>query len=329
MNVSIILLTRNEKTVIEPCLNSLFSQTYKNIEIVVVDSSTDETPQIISELVEKSPFPVRIISQEPMGVAAARNRGIDVSRGEIIGLMDADLLLAQNCVEEVTKTFMKNEDIFGVEAPPTPLAPQTTFGRMQSVYYGTKRNIQRDLVLRKTMFDYAETGFYTLPRFLRKSLFKIVGKFDETKRYEDFDFLQRVDKKLGLSNAFVFCKSTCIYNNWEDKDDLVGHFKKCKWYGSGWPRMLKEYPRIFIPQLLSSLYLAAIPVFLILLVLNQWVALLLIPFLLFWVYLMYKASKSTGFSLLAVLLPFLAIYKAYGHLFGFLEFFIKHLPHAG
>ena len=61
MKVSIIIVSRNAKSTIRKCLDSILSQTYPNIEVVVVDSSEDGTEKILEEYAEKSKFPFKII----------------------------------------------------------------------------------------------------------------------------------------------------------------------------------------------------------------------------------------------------------------------------
>lgn len=85
--VSVVIPTFNSAELLPQALNSVFKQTYINYEIVVVDDgSTDDTKQAIE------PYRSRInyIYQQNQGVAAARNRGIEAARGELIAFLDAD-----------------------------------------------------------------------------------------------------------------------------------------------------------------------------------------------------------------------------------------------
>ena len=71
-------------------MQSICAQTYANIEIIVVnDGSTDKTAMIINEWQEKDERIV-LVQQENKGLAVARNVGLDISRGEYIGFVDAD-----------------------------------------------------------------------------------------------------------------------------------------------------------------------------------------------------------------------------------------------
>ena len=88
--ISIIVCVYNTEKYIAKCLKSICAQTYANIEIIVVnDGSTDKTAMIINEWQEKDERIV-LVQQENKGLAVARNVGLDISRGEYIGFVDAD-----------------------------------------------------------------------------------------------------------------------------------------------------------------------------------------------------------------------------------------------
>jgi glycosyltransferase involved in cell wall biosynthesis len=85
--VSVIVPNFNYLRYLEKCLESVMSQDYPNIEIIVVDDgSTDESVNYISNLTPK----VKLVQQENSGVSVARNRGLLESKGEFIAFLDAD-----------------------------------------------------------------------------------------------------------------------------------------------------------------------------------------------------------------------------------------------
>ena len=99
--LSVIIASYNSEKTIAACLESLENQTTdKSFEIIVVDSSTDST----AELVEKRFPQVRLCRfPERRFCGGARNWGISVARGEIIAFVDADCQAEQNWVEEILK----------------------------------------------------------------------------------------------------------------------------------------------------------------------------------------------------------------------------------
>jgi teichuronic acid biosynthesis glycosyltransferase TuaG len=85
--VSIIIPTYNQDKYIRFCIDSCLSQTYRNLDIIVVDDgSTDETPKILANYGEK----IRVITQKNQGAAKALNNGIRESSGIFIGWLSSD-----------------------------------------------------------------------------------------------------------------------------------------------------------------------------------------------------------------------------------------------
>lgn len=87
MKVSVIVPVYNARDYIEKCLDSLISQTLKDIEIIVIDDgSTDDTYKILSKYKDK----IKLIRQKNGGVANARNKGLSIAKGEYIAFVDSD-----------------------------------------------------------------------------------------------------------------------------------------------------------------------------------------------------------------------------------------------
>lgn len=84
--VSVIIPVYNGARFLRACLESVFAQTYRPIEVIVVDDgSTDDSGSIAQSFPE-----VRYIQQTNQGVAAARNSGIEAARGEFYAFLDQD-----------------------------------------------------------------------------------------------------------------------------------------------------------------------------------------------------------------------------------------------
>jgi glycosyltransferase involved in cell wall biosynthesis len=164
--VSIIIPVYNERRDIISCLESLKAQTYKPIEIIVIDDgSTDKTLKILKKLKG-----IRLIKQEHQGPGAARNKGAKKARGEILVFVDADMTFHRQFIERLTKpiregkaigTFSKEEFVSNNE---TNLARAWSInrgfkeGRMHPADYPDKQNVFR--AVRKDKFD-SVSGFDT------------------------------------------------------------------------------------------------------------------------------------------------------------------------
>lgn len=111
--MSIIVIAHNEEKYINKCLNSLLNQTYKNLEILVVNSaSTDSTASRIKEF-EAIDKRVRQIWVTRRGYSTARNTGLGYASGELVFFIDADCVATQEWIENGLKEF-ENNNVLGV-----------------------------------------------------------------------------------------------------------------------------------------------------------------------------------------------------------------------
>ena len=89
--VSIILPVYNVEEYITDCINSIKNQTFKNFEIIIVDDETkDKSIEIAESLLETTDIDYKIIHRKNGGLAAARNSGIRVAKGEYLVFVDSD-----------------------------------------------------------------------------------------------------------------------------------------------------------------------------------------------------------------------------------------------
>ena len=112
--VSAVVPAYNAAAHIEHTLRSLLSQTYPHLEIVVVDDgSDDETLERIQKIASQH-HRVRVLQQSNLGVAAARNHGIQASRGEFIAPVDADDVWFPHAMERLAECLLGSEPRVGV-----------------------------------------------------------------------------------------------------------------------------------------------------------------------------------------------------------------------
>lgn len=97
--ISIIIPAYNVEKYIGPCIESALSQSFRDIEVIVVnDGSTDSTPVVIQEFA-RSDSRVRVVNRENGGLSEARNTGLDIARGEWITFLDGDDMLLPGTLE--------------------------------------------------------------------------------------------------------------------------------------------------------------------------------------------------------------------------------------
>lgn len=111
--ISIVMSAYNAQKTIEKAINSCLNQSYKDIEVIIVnDCSTDNTKQIVEYLASKDSR-VRLINHEVnKGAGLARRTGIENIRGEYMTFLDSDDYLKKNCLKKLYDALIKyNVDI--------------------------------------------------------------------------------------------------------------------------------------------------------------------------------------------------------------------------
>lgn len=136
--ISVIIPAYNIENEISRCLNSVLKQTYKNIEIIVVDDgSSDRTLEILN-LYEQKYDNVIVVHQENQGVFSARLNGIKRATGKWIGFVDGD----DEIEEEMYFSLMKNAMEY--QADISHCGYEMDFPNRTDLYYGTDRIIYQD-----------------------------------------------------------------------------------------------------------------------------------------------------------------------------------------
>ena len=99
--ISIVIPVYNCEKFLERCLDSVVNQTLDDIEIICInDGSTDKSADILNEFKEKDER-IYVFSQENMGPASARNKGIELAKGEYLIFIDSDDYVEPNMCEEL------------------------------------------------------------------------------------------------------------------------------------------------------------------------------------------------------------------------------------
>ena len=138
IKISIIIPAYNLVHYIENCLSGVFAQTYKNIEVIVVDDgSSDGTGNLLDKIAESEPR-MRVFHQENSGVTAARLRGAREATGDYIGFVDGDDEIEPDMYERLIDNALKyNADI-------SHCGYQMVFPSRVDYYYNTGRLVKQD-----------------------------------------------------------------------------------------------------------------------------------------------------------------------------------------
>lgn len=115
--LSIIIPVYNVEAYLRECVDSVINQTYKNLEIILVDDgSTDSSGDICDEYIEKDER-ITVIHQKNSGLSQARNKGLAESGGDYIYFLDSDDYIGANALEKLLSIAEKdNSDIVFFDA---------------------------------------------------------------------------------------------------------------------------------------------------------------------------------------------------------------------
>lgn len=103
--ISVVVPVYNVEKYLPKCLDSLLSQTYKNLEIICVnDGSPDNSIKILQEYASKDSR-IKVISQENKGLSGARNTGMKSATGELIYFIDSDDWISSDYLQNMYKTM--------------------------------------------------------------------------------------------------------------------------------------------------------------------------------------------------------------------------------
>jgi len=174
--VTVVVPVRDGEHTLRDCLASLLASDYPSNrrEIVVVDNdSKDRTTEIIQD------FPVRYAWEKRRGASAARNRGIELSQGEILAFTDADCVVSRTWLSELVRGF-ESEEVGAVAGEIMAFPPSTGAER-----YMAKR-VPR---WQRANLDAPRPSIVTASIAVRKAVFRQIGVFDPNlTRAQDTDF---------------------------------------------------------------------------------------------------------------------------------------------
>jgi len=185
--VSVIIPTYNRAHILREAIDSVLSQKYNNLELMVVDDgSTDETKEVVSWYIPRLTY----IYQERQGVSAARNRGIDLARGNYLAFLDSDDLWLPNKLY-LQMEFMENN-------------PKALICYTEEIWIrrGVRVNpMKKHKKYSGMIFEHCLPLCTISPSsaLITRSLLKEIGGFDEgLKVCEDYDLWLRISARYPI-----------------------------------------------------------------------------------------------------------------------------------
>lgn len=190
--VSVVIPCYNHAHFLVEAIDSVMKQTYRSFEIIIVDDgSTDDTSKIASGYTDP-----RLIHQDNLGLSAARNAGLEASRGSYVVFLDADDRLLPNALEAGVNALDAHPDcsfVFGrcrviaKDGSPVASGPQP---RIESRHY-------LELLRDNYIWNPAQVMY-------RREIFKTFGAFDTTvSAAADYDLYLRITRNSPIHNHYA------------------------------------------------------------------------------------------------------------------------------
>lgn len=225
--VSVIVPAYNEEKYIPKCIDSLLGQTYKNLEIIVVDDgSTDKTAEIVKKYESNG---VSLLRQDHLGPGKARNLGAENAKGEILILVDSDMEFEPNYIEELIKPIVSGEEIGTCHGLEKTANVHSLIARC----WGKPPDGRVKMGPR--------TGKGTVFRAIEKSVFASVGgfDFDSSLGYADDHALFYKLKR----HAVHVPTAVCLHNN---PETLAETYRQAKWIGKSYSIKYPPYLKMIL-----------------------------------------------------------------------------------
>ena len=217
--VSVIITTHNRKPqIVLRAVNSVLRQTYKNIELIVVDDSTSDYPyrgEVKQSVCDISDSILYIDHGSCKGSCAARNNGLDKAHGEYVAFLDDDDEWLPTKIEEQLKGFI-NDKIALV------YSRCIIVDEVNGHTYLQKKKLIRGYVFKSLLMTNFLGG--TSVPLIRRSCIDKVGGFDtKYKSMQDYDLWLRIAKRYPVNyinkplTKYYIHSNERISNNWDNK----------------------------------------------------------------------------------------------------------------
>ena len=206
--VSIIVPVYKVEQYLKRCMDSVLNQTYKNIEIILVDDgSPDNCPALCDEYA-KIDSRVRVIHKENGGLSSARNVALDSVKGDYIFFVDSDDWLALDTLEVLNEYLEKDYDMISFQ--------RTYLTEEKVVEKGEKNPKDMDVSQYIAASFLGRYAFFVTTKIFKTEVFNNV-RFLEGRNYEDLEVMHR----LFLNMKKVVGLDYFLYYYWKGNEGAI------------------------------------------------------------------------------------------------------------
>jgi len=200
--VTVICSSYNHQKFVKESLQSILNQTYKNIQIIVVDDcSTDNSVEVIEQFTKKHPEIIFIKNKTNLGLTKSVTNAMNYVKGAFFIDLAADDILLPNCIETQLNTF-KNSRFKNLAMVYGNAELITEEGNHSSYYFDVNESLK--CKTKRPSGDIysnvisSETTICSVSAMYNKSIFDKLNGYDTTLSYEDLDFWIRASRDYNI-----------------------------------------------------------------------------------------------------------------------------------
>lgn len=205
--ISIIIPVYNVKEYLDKCIQSVVLQTYRNIEIIIVDDGSNDGSELICDEWGKKDNRIRVFHKKNGGLADARNFGLMKAKGEFVGFIDSDDYIKSDMYETLLAAMEEEVDI---ACCGTVIVYPDKFGRKPDIYdKAPQKLVMNNIEAMKELLMIRYLSFSACDKLFRRNLFDNIV-FPIGKISEDLPTIYHIVKKsryvvnIGESKYFYF-----------------------------------------------------------------------------------------------------------------------------
>jgi glycosyltransferase involved in cell wall biosynthesis len=270
--VSICIPTYNGVQYLDETLQSIQSQTFQNIELIVSDdASQDNTLELVETFKKEVDFPVHIYHHTPKGIGANWNNCIKYATGKYIKFLFQDDLMEPTCIEEMVKALEENPEQVLVVSKRTFIIDKDMDSSTINKWIETYGDLQPELIeephqiIDKELFK--KMDFPEIPRnkigepsvvMFKRELIDTVGYFNEDlKQILDYEYWYRI---LKYHPIYVINKPLVKFRLHPNQATNVNNSQRIEDYEIYEQILYKQYLKLLHPVVRKRLYLKYHPI---------------------------------------------------------------------
>lgn len=211
--ISIIIPVYKVEKYLEKCIQSVINQTYENLQIILVDDGSPDNCGKICDEYAKKDHRIEVIHKSNGGLSDARNKGLEIAKGEYIGFVDSDDYIEADMYEVLYNLLKQyNADVSICNFYTVSQGKISIKNADNGINEYNRIEILKEILLDKNIQSYAWNKLY------KKELFDEI-KYPIGKKYEDigttFFLLEKCNKVVvtGKSEYYYINRQDSIVNN--------------------------------------------------------------------------------------------------------------------